>query len=728
MSWLHTVDAAVFRWINLRMANPLFDAVMPSLAGNRWFIPVAVLGVAGLLWKGGLRARLFVAILLTTLALGDGLVINTLKDAVGRLRPFHDIPEARLLVGRGGSGSFPSSHTSTWCAITLLAGIYYPRTRWILVPFAALMGFSRVYLGAHYPSDVLAGAVLGAGYAAAGLWTFHWLWQTAGRRWFPLWWERLPRFVWPAGERAPAPASSPHRTPSDRRFLENQQWFRLAHLLIFAVLVGRLLFLQSNRIDLSEDEAYQWIWSKHLALSYYSKPLGIAVAHWLGTHLWGDTEFGVRFWPPVIATVVALMILRFMRRLADGRTALVTALIFLATPMLAVGATLMTIDPLLVLFWTAAMVVGWSAVQTNGTTAQWAWAGLWTGLAFLSKYTALALIVCYALYFALWKPARVHLRRPGPWLALGVLLLCTLPVVLWNSQHGWVTVQHVSENAKLEKAWRPTLRFFIEFVGAEAGLFNPVFFLGMLGAMWGLWRTATHQAELRYLFCLGAPIFLGYWAYTLHSRVQPNWVASGVVPLLCLMVLYWRDRWERRRDQLKPWLIAGLALGVLAAVLLCDTALIGKITGGKLPVAYDPTRRVRGFEKMAALIEQERTQLARPGGAAPFIITSHYGLAGQLTFYIPAAQAGLPDHPVVFPRYTATPKNQFYFWPEYRYWETRRGHDALYVAYEDGEGQREVPVEVASQFESAEDLGVRQVVERGLVLHTLRLHRLHQVK
>ncbi len=726
-SWLQSIDTELFRFINLKLANPWFDAVMPTLAGNRWFIPLAILLGLGLLWKGGIRGRLFVSVLLLTLALGDGLVINTLKDAVGRLRPYHDIPDAHLLVGRGGSGSFPSSHTSTWCAITVIAWLYFPRSRWGLIPFAALMGFSRVYLGVHYPSDVLGGAVLGAGYGVAFFWGLNWLWQTAGRRWFPLWWERVPRLSLAPGETRPAPAAAPHRTVADRRFLDGQQWFRLAHILIFAALAGRLFFISSNRIDLSEDEAYQWVWSKHLALSYYSKPPMIALAHWFGTHLWGDTEMGVRFLPPVVGTIVALMTLRFMRGLVGGGGSLVTTLVLLATPLLAVGSTLMTIDPFLVMFWTAAMVAGWSAVQPAGQTRDWLWVGLWTGLGFLSKYTALILVPCFGLYFLLHRPARFHLRRPGPWLALGVLLVCTSPVLIWNAQNGWVTVQHVSENAKLEKAWTPTARYFFEFLGAEFGLFNPVFFVGMLMAMVGFWRRSAQRAATRYLFSLGAPIFLGYWAYTLHSRVQANWIAAGVVPLLCLMIVHWHECWPQRSAQLKPWLMGGIIVGLLAAILLCDTSLVAKVTGLKVPVEYDPTRRVRGIERLAQTVEAERQKLT-DAGRQPFIVTSHYGLAGQLTFYLPAAKAGLPDKPVVYPRFTSVPKNQFYFWPEYRYWETRRGQDALYVAFHDEDKLRPVPDEVAAQFTAVEDLGVREVKERGQMLHTIRLHRLRHAK
>ena len=65
------------------------------------------------------------------------------------------------------------------------------------------------------------------------------------------------------------------------------------------------------------------------------------------------------------------------------------------------GAVLMTVDPLLVLFWTAAMVAGWRAVQAQTDVRPWLWVGLWMGLGFLSKYTALFQFVCWGLFFVL---------------------------------------------------------------------------------------------------------------------------------------------------------------------------------------------------------------------------------------------------------------------------------------------------------------------------------------
>ena len=74
MSWLQSLDTALFRFINLKLSNPVLDAIMPQFAGNAWFIPAAILLAVWLVWKGGVRGRLFVLMITLVLALGDGFV------------------------------------------------------------------------------------------------------------------------------------------------------------------------------------------------------------------------------------------------------------------------------------------------------------------------------------------------------------------------------------------------------------------------------------------------------------------------------------------------------------------------------------------------------------------------------------------------------------------------------------------------------------------------------
>src|ERR1017187_1198202 len=444
IDWLQPGDDAVFRFINHALRNGVLDALMPFASDTPGFVPVVILALAALIWKGGARGRICAAMLVLGFCLGGWGVAHTIRHGAARLRPFNRFPEAHVIGGMTGSYSMPSSHALNWFAGTIITFIFYRKSIYYMLPLAVMVSFSRIYNGVHYPSDVLAGAVIGAGCGAAVVWSANALWQWAGRRWFPLWLARLPSLLQPVPR---TPSVLPPASSLDRH------WLNLGYGLIAFLLLVRLAYLAAGRIELSEDEAYQWIWSKHLALSYYSKPLLIACVQFLGTHLWGDNEFGVRFFSPVISAGLALLLLRFMAREVNGRTAFFVVTILNVTPLMALGSLLMTIDPLSVLFWTAAMVAGWRAVQPGGTTRQWLWVGLWMGLGSLGKYTNLFQWVCWGVFFVLWPPARTHLRRRGPWLALLLAAVCLLPIVIWNVQHDWITIEHVKSDGRLGQPW-----------------------------------------------------------------------------------------------------------------------------------------------------------------------------------------------------------------------------------------------------------------------------------
>jgi 4-amino-4-deoxy-L-arabinose transferase-like glycosyltransferase len=521
-----------------------------------------------------------------------------------------------------------------------------------------------------------------------------------------------------------------------------QHWLWAGYLLTAVLLLFRLGYIASGTIELSNDEAYQWLWSKHLALSYFSKPPGIAFIQFAGTALWGDTQFGVRFFSPVFAAILSVVVLRFMAREAGARQAFLLLLIVTSALLLTAGTILMTIDPPLVLCCTLAMIAGWRAVQPGGTTKQWLLAGLAAGLGFLCKYSAVYLIFCWALFFLLWAPARMHLKKPGPHLALLIFALCTLPVIVWNSQHGWITLHHVADNAGIQSEWHPTLRHFWEFFFLEMGLLNPVFFVGALWAMAAFWKRRRENPLELYLFCLGGVVFLGHLAYSLHSRILPNWIAPAVLPMYCLMVIYWDARWREGVRAVKGWLIGGLIFGLTIVALVHDTSLIGKIAG-RLPGDMDPFRRVRGYKESAAFVEQAREKLLSEGKPV-FVICGHYGITGLFTFYLPEARTALHTQPLVYNHFSAgKPDNQFYFWPEYRYPDHRKGENAIYVI-ELGRARleqdwfwkwltgREVqiamePTPVATsrrmsqQFESVTNLGVQEIKVDGRIMKRIQL-------
>jgi membrane-associated phospholipid phosphatase len=744
MYWLQTLDVELFRFVNLKLINPVFDVVMPLANSNAFFAPFLLVAGVLLVWKGRARGTVCVLMLAVIVSLGDGVVCKDLKHLVGRLRPDSALsgvhrpgsrapapsmpppasPEGEKLASaaapQGDGASMPSSHAANWFAATMILFIYYRRSVWFMLPAAVLVSFARVYNGSHYPSDVLVGAILGAGYAAAGVWSLDALWRWAGAKWFPLWWKQMPSLLDPTvrdeaeeAELSHPPLAAPHSTV-------DQHWLRLGYLWIAACLLGRLAYIASEVIQLSQDETYQWLWSKHLALSYYSKPPLIAYTQFLGTHLWGDTAFGVRFFSPVIAAILSLITLRFFAREVNARAGFFLLLIISATPLMSAGAVLMTIDPLSVLFWTAAMLAGWRAVQDKAGTREWLWVGLWMGLGFLSKYTELFQLLCWAVFFALWPAARKHLRRPGPYLAVLVNLLCAVPVLIWNAQHGWITYFHVASDAGVGKPWEPTLKHLGDFLGSELGLLNPIFFVATVWAAIAFWRRGRHNPRLVYFFSMGAPLFLAYLLHSFRSRVLPNWIAPSVLPLFYLMVIYWDTKWRLGALRIKPWLAAGIGLGLFASVLGHDTDLIHKLTGSRLPVNQDPLHRVRGWSDVARVAGEARQELLAEGKPV-FIIADTYQTVGVISFYLSEAQAAVTTEPLVFFQTHPTPVNQLSFWPGYK---NRKGQNAIFIRELDRDRTDDPPMppELQQEFESVTALGVRNVLYHDRVLRPLQIY------
>jgi 4-amino-4-deoxy-L-arabinose transferase-like glycosyltransferase/membrane-associated phospholipid phosphatase len=714
MNWLVAADQTVFRWVNGGWHAPWLDALMVFASGNPLFAPTLLLIALALLWRGGARGRLCVLLLAVACALANTVSSEVLKSLFARPRPFLDLADARVLVGRTTSFSLPSSHAANWFAAIVVTAAFYRRSLRAMLPIALCVGLSRVYVGVHYPTDVLLGACVGALVGLATLRLAEAGWRSLGSRAFPIWWRHVPSLL--RAEFRPDPLAFQPGVPAlrDPAAAADRQWLALGYFLIAILLAAGLAYIASDTIEISKDEAYQWLWSKHLALSYFSKPPLIACFHFLSRTLWGDTAFGIRFFAPVMSAITSVLVLRFLAREVNTRVGFLALLVINSMPIMALGTMLFTIDSPNVLFWTAALVAGWKAVQREGTTRHWSWLGLWLGLGFLTKFTALLQWIALATFLALWRPARLHLRRPGPYVALAITALASLPVLIWNHQNGWITLAHLYDRAGLTESWRPTLRFFLEFTGAEWAGLNPVFSVALIWAVVAVWRTRRQNPLLLYLFAMGVPVCLGYWIYTARARVQPNWIVPAVVPLACLLVIHAEARWRAGLSRLRPWFLLGLILGLPAVVLAHESSRIAAALHRELPPKLDPLRRLRGWREATQTVDALRREL-QTEGKPTFVICEHYGITALFTFYLPEAKSAFLVNPLIFVQTTDFPMNQFYFWPNYR---NRTGQNAIYVA--EAEEPQPPPDRIVRQFASVTDLGLRDIPYRGRVLRKLQ--------
>jgi 4-amino-4-deoxy-L-arabinose transferase-like glycosyltransferase len=372
-------------------------------------------------------------------------------------------------------------------------------------------------------------------------------------------------------------------------------------------------------IPLSPDEAYYWIWSRALAAGYLDHPPMVALWIRAGTAIAGSNPLGVRLFGPFSAVLGSLLLHDAADRLFPGRNAgLIAAALLNATLALGVGAVIMTPDTPLLLFWTATL---WAAARlaSGGLPAWWIAAGMFTGLALLSKYTAVFLPLGLALYILIVNLA--WLRRREPWLGGLVAAVLFSPVVIWNARHEWVGFLRQGDRVA---DWRPerALQYLAELVGGQLGLATPgvavLFVAGLLIAIRMSARSRDPAWSL--LAALSVPPGLVFLQHALGDRVQGNWPAilypAAAVAASGLTDLVWRRL---------IWPSCGLGIAI-AAVVYAHVVSGWPALGARDPVA----RQLFGWEDLA-----RQAEAARQAAGADFIAAEPYGLAAELAWTLP---------------------------------------------------------------------------------------------
>lgn len=152
------MDVSLFTLINAGH-RPWLDDVMllASALGRAGFVWLVIAAIAAVFPARRMAAWRLVLVLITSYLVVDVLI----KPVVNRPRPYEVIAEARLIDQRPTTASFPSGHAARAFAGALAASRVFPAGQIVWWPLAVAIGISRIYVGAHWPSDVLAGALLG---------------------------------------------------------------------------------------------------------------------------------------------------------------------------------------------------------------------------------------------------------------------------------------------------------------------------------------------------------------------------------------------------------------------------------------------------------------------------------------------------------------------------------------------------------------------------------------
>lgn len=437
---------------------------------------------------------------------------------------------------------------------------------------------------------------------------------------------------------------------------------RAAMAIITAATVIRLFY--AVWLPMLPDETYYLQWAHHLDASYYSKGPAVAWTIAAGTALFGTHNLGVRFFAVLLSAGTAWQLFLIARRWFDDVTGLIAVLVTGVVPIYALGAIVMTIDPLSAFFWVWAAYHFTRAAQED-RLRDWLLCGFAVGSGFLAKYLNAFELVSFAAYLLLVPERRHLLKSRGFWLMLLVTAICTTPVFCWNWQHHWISGQQLVARGHLDTPGPFLIRFttFLEFLAMQALVLSPFLFVALIATacISVIKRCKKRDGSLNegevFLYALFVPVFLFYAVLSWHTQCEPNWPAVSYLSLIIVLASHWRKMLlTGRRGQ--PFMVVVFVTAWLQMLIMHDTEWL------PLPPKMDPMSRVAGWQEIAAGLDQVRAEQH-----ADVIVADAYKEAAIFSFY-------LPDQQFVYAIHRDPPVCQYDFWPGY---PTAPPHRVLWI-------------------------------------------------
>ena len=428
-------------------------------------------------------------------------------------------------------------------------------------------------------------------------------------------------------------------------FSGKYDFFRLTLTFLVSISLIRIIIQVFGLIELSGDEAQYWEWSRRMAWCYYSKPPGVAALIWIGTHIFGNNELGVRFMSILCSFISSIAVYFLGKNMFDSKTGCISAILFLVIPAFSIYGIGITPDSPLLMFWCLSLLWFYLAVEREKKSC-WLYLTISIGLAMLCKYAIIFFIVPAILYMLMSSQGRKSLKTVWPYISIPSSMLFFIPVIYWNSHNNWVTFRHDLGHTNAAEGFVFSFQYLLNFIGGQLMIVTPVTAAAIIILL------TKKRKEYHFCFWFCIPILICFLLKSFQGKIQANWVStawvSGVIPLAHFFSCgYWQlpenNKWRTISR-------STISIPAIAIIIVHCSFVIHLIPGtNKIPAI----KRITGWNQLASEVDSTLKDMPKPC----FIATDYYMITAELAFYC-------KDNPTTYYMNVGKSRmNQYDLWP-----------------------------------------------------------------
>ena len=368
--------------------------------------------------------------------------------------------------------------------------------------------------------------------------------------------------------------------------------FPLVLFFLITITLLRIYALYVSPIELSVDEAQYWHWSQNIEFGYFTKPPMIAWAIALSTSVFGNEEWAVRLFSPLIHFCISLILWATSQFAFGAKAGKLAALIWIFTPAASLGSFIISTDTPLLLFWSFSILFIFKLFR-NETNLIAILAGISIGLAFLSKYAALYFVIFFIMWWLIYDRNK-DLSIKNIFIILLTIMLVASGNIYWNYINEFVTVSHTVSNANLTKIIF-NLTNVISFLSSQLLVFGPIFLLLYIFLIFDCF---LKKGKLSLLAFLSFPIIILITIQSFLKISNPNWAITAYISATIILSAYVVIQ---KYKFLSIFFKVGFIINFVLSIFILKVTLTGDFY--PLNLKSDPLRKTLGFELLSDKIE-----------------------------------------------------------------------------------------------------------------------------